>query len=212
MNKPYFKKGSKSDLFVELAQPNADGVSRWVSVDEFVDKYSELALGNGLSWGRKESPLAASYNIETKKEGNKITKIRLNGYGGSSDVVGKQTIRSDIKEHYRKQRCVILGTSNPEVDHKNGWKNDSEVMNTKTQKMDDFQPLSKAANDAKRQFCKECRSTKIRFDAKRLGYPMSYCKGGKYHDGTKNGCEGCFWYDPVEFRRHLIMKSDKKDG
>ena len=36
-----------------------------------------------------------------------------------------------------------------------------------------------------------------------MGYPISFYKGGKKHDGTENGCEGCFWYDPIEFRRHL---------
>ena len=75
-----------------------------------------------------------------------------------------------------------------------------------TQTLDDFQPLSKAANDAKRQFCKECRKTKRRYDAKQLGYPMSYYKGNELHDGSQNGCEGCFWYDPIEFRKHLQVK------
>jgi hypothetical protein len=50
-----------------------------------------------------------------------------------------------------------LDTSKPEIDHKNGWKNDLSVMNPKTQKLEDFQPLSKSANDAKRQHCKECK-------------------------------------------------------
>jgi len=45
-------------------------------------------------------------------------------------------------------------------------------MDVKTQTLEDFQPLSKAANDAKRQFCKECRRTRKRFDAKLLEYPM----------------------------------------
>ena len=93
-------------------------------------------------------------------------------------------------------------TSNPEVDHKNGWKNDG-AMNIKTQKLEDFQPLSKAANDAKRQFCKECRRTKKRFDAKKLGYPMSFYDGDENHVGDEKGCIGCFWYDPIEFRKHL---------
>ncbi|MGN1326482.1 MAG: restriction endonuclease, partial [Clostridia bacterium] len=73
------------------------------------------------------------------------------------------------------------------------------------QKIEDFQPLSKAANDAKRQFCKECRKTKKRYDAKQLGYPMSFYKGNENHTGEANGCEGCFWYDPIEFRRHLSI-------
>ena len=166
---------------------------------------------NGADWCRKESTIARYYYVEFDKSvtpGNGVDRIRLNGYKKPEDRLGSQSIRSDIKQYYKQKRCVVLGTSNPEVDHKNGWKNDDSVMNVATQKKEDFQPLSKAANDAKRQFCKECRATGERFDAKRLGYPMSYCKGCKMHDGTATGCEGCFWYDPIEFRKHLKPTDD----
>ncbi|MCQ2870760.1 hypothetical protein JT225_04515 [Helicobacter pylori] len=32
---------------MELAQPDKNGVSRWVSVREFIGKYQGLQLGNG---------------------------------------------------------------------------------------------------------------------------------------------------------------------
>lgn len=49
---------SKIDLFLRLASPDPrTGVSRWVSVNEFVDEYASLVLGNGFSWGRASSPL-----------------------------------------------------------------------------------------------------------------------------------------------------------
>ncbi len=38
---------SKKELFLELAQPDKNGVSRWVSVTEFVGKYQGLQLSNG---------------------------------------------------------------------------------------------------------------------------------------------------------------------
>ncbi|GAA9928460.1 hypothetical protein VN0859_00670 [Helicobacter pylori] len=38
---------SKKELFLELAQPDKNGMSRWVSVTEFVGKYQGLQLGNG---------------------------------------------------------------------------------------------------------------------------------------------------------------------
>ncbi len=40
---------SKKELFLELAQPDEMGVSRWVSVTEFKEKYKYqgLQLGNG---------------------------------------------------------------------------------------------------------------------------------------------------------------------
>lgn len=204
-----FRKGTKPYLFEQLAQPDENGVSRWVLKSEFVGEYASLMFKNGGDWCRKESSIARKYVVEFDKsvtKGPGVDRIRLNGYRAENDWIGGQGIRSDIKNHYKQKRCVILGTSNPEVDHKNGWKNDINVMNTETQQLSDFQPLSKAANDAKRQFCKECRSTGNRYDAKRLGYPISFYKGNENHDGTKNGCVGCFWYDPIEFRKHLKFK------
>ena len=37
------------DLFLELAQPDKNGISRWVYATEFVGKYKSLELGNGWS-------------------------------------------------------------------------------------------------------------------------------------------------------------------
>ncbi|WQY86641.1 hypothetical protein E5L60_05650 [Helicobacter pylori] len=73
---------SKKELFLELAQPDKNGVSRWVSVREFVGKYQGLQLGNG-GVGRNNSSLAKEFNLEFDKGqtlGNSIGRIRLNGY------------------------------------------------------------------------------------------------------------------------------------
>lgn len=201
-----FGVGTKPYLFEKLAQPDENGVSRWVSKTEFVGEYAELMFQNGASWCRKESSIVKKYIVKFDKSvtpGNSVDRIKLDGFRDENDWIGSQAIRSDIKNYYKQKRCVVLGTSNPEVDHKNGWKNDANAMNIATQKMDDFQALSKAANDAKRQFCKECRRTGIRYDAKKLGYPVSYYEGNEQHNGNEDGCIGCFWYDPIEFRKHL---------
>ena len=197
---------TKTELFIKLAQPNENGVSRWVDISEFVGEYACLTFGNGASWARKESTLAKKYIIEFDKSitpGNGIDRIRLNGLNNGDY---SQHIRADIKRNIKALRCVVLGTSNPEVDHKNGMKNEDRVMRNEDQRLEDFQPLSKAANDAKRQYCKECRRTGIRYDAKKLGYPMSYYKGGATHNNEENACEGCYWYDPIEFKKHLQEK------
>ena len=199
---------TKNELFLKLAQPDANGVSRWVKVSEFTGEYADLAFGNGASWARKESTLAKKYVIEFDKTittGNGIDAIRLNGFNNGDF---SQHINANIKKQIKSMRCVVLGTSNPEVDHKNGMKNESRVMRNEDQKLSDFQPLSKAANDAKRQFCKECMRTKIRYDAKKLGYPISYYKGGPHHNFEEDACVGCFWYDPIAFRKKLKEKND----
>lgn len=197
---------TKAELFLQLAQPDENGVSRWVSTTEFVGEYAELKFGNGTSWARKELPLAKKYIIELDKSitpGNRTDRIRLNGYNNGDF---SQHIRADIKRNIAAQRCVVLGTSKPEVDHKNGMKNEARVMRNEDQQLSDFQPLSKAANDAKRQYCKECRRTGIRYDAKKLGYPMSYYSGGSHHNMEEDACVGCYWYDPLEFKKHLKYK------
>lgn len=197
------KKKTKVELFEELAEIDDDGYSRWVSVNEFVGKYQGLQLLNGAGWSRDDGPFGKKYIIERNKNitpGNKTDAIRTIGFNNGNYT---QHIRADIKKIIKSKRCVILGTSNPEVDHKNGMKNDNRVMCNEDQKLTDFQPLSKAANDAKRQFCKECKKSGIRYDAKKLGYPMSYYKGGSKHNGEENACIGCFWFDPIEFRKHL---------
>lgn len=200
------KKQTKIELFEELANIDEDGFSRWVSVDEFVGKYQGLQLLNGAGWSRNDGAFGRKYIIErdkSKTPGNRTDAIRTVGFNNGKY---KAYIDADIKKHIQAMRCVILGTSNPEVDHKNGLKNEDRVMENKNQKISDFQPLSKAANDAKRQFCKECKSTGKRYDAKQLGYPMSYYKGGPEHHGEEDACIGCFWYDPIEFRKHLVEK------
>ncbi len=202
------KKDGKTlmNLFLELAQPDENGISRWVYVEEFEGKYESLKLGNGGSWTRKEGTLAKKYVVQTDKSltpGVRIDAVRLNGFNNGDY---SQHIRADIRRAIKNQRCVVLGTSKPEVDHKNGMKNEDRVMRNEDQRLEDFQPLSKAANDAKRQFCKECRQTGKRYDAKLLGYPMSYYSGGEEHHNEEDACVGCYWYDPVEFKKHLIEK------
>ncbi len=199
---------SKLDLFLELAKPDKNGVSKWVTVDKFVGKYKDLQLGNGGSWCRSSSSLAKKYMLEFDKSrttGNSIDAIRTIGFNKTKTF--NQAIRADIKEYYKNKKCVMLGINGSsentriEIDHKDGRKNDERVSDISTQKLEDFQPLCKAANDAKRQICKKCKETNKRWNAKNLlGNPYSYYKGNENYD-EKIGCEGCYQYDPVEYRK-----------
>lgn len=87
---------SKKELFLELAQPDKMGVSRWVSVTDFKEKYQGLRLGNGGSWCRNSSSLAKEFEFDKgQTPGNSIDRIRLNGY--NTRGVFNQSIRQDIK-------------------------------------------------------------------------------------------------------------------
>jgi len=208
---------TKTDLFLELAKPNENGVSRWVEIAEFTGKYKDLQLGNGGSWCRASSTLAKKYIVEFDKSitnGNSIDRIRLNGFNLQKTF--NQNIRQDIKDFYKTQNCVMLGINGNsentkiEIDHKDGRKECQRVSTSALQKLEDFQPLCKAANDAKRQICKRCKEDNKRWSARNI-------KGNPYdfYDGNENytqelGCVGCYQYDPVEYRKSSVRKISKE--
>ena len=112
------KKLTKIELFEKLAQPDENGVSRWVSVDEFVGEYQGLQLLNGAGWSRDDGAFGRKYKIERDKNrtpGNRTDAIRTIGFNNGTY---KSYIDTEIKRKIQSQRCVILGTSNPEVDNK----------------------------------------------------------------------------------------------
>ena len=201
--KAKFKPGTTAARFLELAQPDEDGFSRMVELEEL--KANGLGFGNGSGWCRPESLLARTYNVRRKKQNpdnpnSKNLGIKLEGFYTKQENTGQ--IRADIKREIKKRRCVVLGTSKPEVDHKDGRKEVARLSNPEKQKITDFQPLSPAANKAKRSACRKCKETNQRFDATSLGYPIAQWKGnGKFYT-----CVGCFWHDPVVFRKALQKK------
>lgn len=204
---------TKAELFLQLAKPDESGVSRWVKVSEFAGDYEVLKFGNGGSWCRASSTLAKKYKIELDKtltRGNSIDAIRLNGFNREWSF--NQNIRADIKSYYKGKNCVILGVQGNsentkiEIDHKDGRKENMRVSNVNTQRLEDFQPLSKAANDAKRQICKRCKETGKRWDAKNLdGNPYSFYEGDENYT-EKLGCVGCYQFDPVEYRKQIVKR------
>lgn len=208
---------TKTELFIELAKPNSQGISRWVYATEFTGRYADLQLGNGGSWCRASSSLAKRYVVEFDKSltpGNSIDAVRLNGY--KQEDTFSQAIRKDIKDHYKNQRCVMLGVrgfsenTRIEIDHKDGRKEDWRVSNPETQKLSDFQPLCKAANDVKRQICKECKKSNERWDATNIkGNPYPFYEGDKEYTEDL-GCVGCYQYDPVEYRKSCAKRISKE--
>lgn len=188
---------SKIELFFELAgEIDKDGFSRKVYVAEFVGKYQSLVFGNGGDWCRSDGHLGKIYNIVRHKEKGRIVYVELHGF--NKNPVNK-SIPAWISKHIKKERCRVLHTGNPECDHKDGRYDDPKLDDPS---LDMFQPLSKGANDAKRQHCKVCEETGQRFDASLLGYPVGQVKGNGTYRGT---CVGCYWYDPFEFNKSMFF-------
>lgn len=196
-----FKRGSMAALFLELARPDKEGFSREVYVEEFEGKYERLYLGNGGSWCRDDGPLGKVFNIQREKDKGRIIFVRLHGFNKTPQVNAiPQAIRSKVTQ----RKCVVLHTSKPEVDHRDGRKDVPAPISE-----DDFQPLSKAANNAKRQHCKDCAQTDRRFDATVLGFRKAQIQGDGIYRGS---CVGCYWYDPKAFAAFFVEPSSKRDS
>lgn len=208
---------TKTELFIKLANPNENGESRWVYSTEFVGEYADLQLGNGGSWCRASSSLAKKYIVEFNKSrtrGNSIDAVRLVGF--RKEETFNQNIRQDIRDYYKTQRCVMLGVrgfsenTKIEIDHKDGRKEDWRVSNPATQHLNDFQPLCKAANDVKRQICKECKLTGQRWNAQNIkGNPYPFYEGDSSYT-EELGCIGCYQYDPVAYRKSCVARVSKE--
>lgn len=182
-------------------------ISPDIKLSDLMEINSYFKTTNGNQWARTDASfLGKKYNIERTLKGGKTYSIKLNGL--NNGIQKNRSIRTDIVKAISKQRCAILDIgTNIEVDHKNGRYNDENVANTETQKLEDFQPLCKTANDAKRHHCKECISKSERYDATRLGYKEGWIKG----DIDTSNCIGCYWYDPHEFNKNISKDFKKED-
>ena len=189
--------GGLAALFEELAEPDHRGVSREVRRDELVDRYAQLDnFGNGGSWCRSDGSLGRKYVIQRRRDGPRgsISTIQLVGF--NDRPLNTQTPAYLRRKVVDGQRCVVLAVStNLEADHKDGRKAIPRRLEP-----EDYQPLTKAANDAKRTHCDRCQSSKKRFDARELGYSVGWTVGGPNYIGS---CVGCFWYDPKEFNAEI---------
>ena len=191
--------GMLFELYAGLNKMNDESsyYSEDIKISDLKNIHPGFESSNGCQWARSDgSYLGKKYIINRTLDRNKVVSVRLNGPNDS--LKRFRSIRSDIRKVLLKRNCAILDVGNNiEIDHKNGRYNDSSLSDLSLQEESDFQPLSKAANDAKRQHCKVCIQTSKRYDARNLGYSVGWISG----DENTNGCCGCYWYDPYEFNK-----------
>lgn len=222
----------------DLNESDKKQESRIVSVSEFVDEYVCLELGNGGSWCRMDSTfskrykyvlrksngqLTYSWNVEIdelkkikedfsylehkKDKGNKISHIKVYGQKEKS-INTTRDIRQDIRNYFKNSLCVVCGNSDIEIDHKNGLYNDTRVLDIKTQKIEDFQPLCRHCNQQKRQSMIITKDTKKRYKATVIPqlkpFNIDFIKGDEtYDENDVNAMVGSYWYDPIEFMNFI---------
>jgi len=84
------------------------------------------------------------------------------------------TIAPEVYDYHKNKLCVVLAiSSNLEMDHKDGRKHNFKPVET----CDEFQPLSKAVNDAKRTHCNRCKSTTSDLMRRNSGFMFLFQKG-----------------------------------
>lgn len=170
-----------------------NGISPLVRISDLCDINVWFQSTNGCQWARSDNSfLGKQYIIERPKRNGSVYAIKLNGFNDSNKRY--RGIKKEIVNEIKSRRCVVLDTSSQiEVDHKNGRYTD-DIEN---QTINNFQPLHKSVNDAKREHCKKCLEQHKRYDAKRLGYKEGWIEG----DESSTICNGCYWYDPQIFNQ-----------
>lgn len=179
-------------LFEKIAQPDENGFSQTFSVVDLAYNYEEgFQTTNGSQWSRKNSYLGKKYEIEKTYEGARLSTIKLNGFANKQEY---HSIPKIVRDFYKNQTCVFTGSNDRiEIDHKDA-RYSQDYTNVEA-----FQPVCKAMNDIKREICKKCKNNCHRPKGTELGFPYDFLKG----DEKSDYCEGCYYYDPIQFRKGL---------
>lgn len=219
--------------------------SRIVHKSEFIGKYQGLQFENGGSWCRKEvlknyimakmySNGELSLNIDDP-ELYETTKTEMEDYMekrfpnhlyksrktilfkicGMKDKYILRPIRPSIYKFFQNSKCCHCGSKDIVIDHKNYLYNDPRVLNTKTQTVDDFQPLCNSCNLKKRGDCIKMRKTGKRIPATEIigvwANGVDFISGDDSFDITNpNTLVGYYWYDVLQFKEHLFKMAEKK--
>lgn len=191
------------EIFLANFPPNENGWTEIITLEQLEAINPKFNTKNGCSWGRSDAAWLRPYNFkrfhanELGGKGNKTIAFQLQGF---KDISKNRSIPAEVRKELKGKPCVVLGViaGEMEIDHKNGRYDNNDYGSN------DFQSMTKAVNDAKRQHCKRCLENKKRFDAKSLGYTVSFIEG----DADTLSCPGCYWYDPIAFR-HALVKGEK---
>ena len=198
---------TKIQLFLLLADPNEFGVSRKIFATEFINEFKFLRSGNGYKWPEQ---LKGKYLFERGGSGDNWF-IKLNGI--DNNHIGTRQIRNDIFTKIKSLRCEHTGfagisSDDIEVDHRNGRYDDLNVLNLESQNFNDFIPLTRRSNMLKRSSgCVPCKKTNKRFDATQLGFSIGFIRGDVNYDESL-GCDGCYWYSPIDFKKSLVINKN----
>jgi len=117
----------------------------------------------------------------------------------------KSVIPGDVRKSLTGRPCVFSGASSNHIDHKFGRQDQAGYP--QSAEVEHFQPASKVDNTRKREHCNRCKANDKRFDARTIpGIPVGWVKGEERFQHNREGCVGCYMFDPVAFRVALWRK------
>ena len=201
------KISKKHQAVINLFQPDASGCSQWIS-RETIDNDKELHLSNNGA-ARHGVFFGVNYYLWEKQGKSKIEALRTIGINQNVLFGHARPIRGDIDKHHKAMGCVVCGSHSDLVtDHKNDLYNDLRVLDSNTQTVNDFQCLCNHCNLQKRQISKKTKELGKRIGATTIPslaiFGIDFTQGDdSFVDTDINAMVGTYWYDPVEFMRHI---------
>jgi len=226
--KTYLDKYGKSKIierYNELIEPlrwtSGDGLFR--SDKLFCKKYKLFRFKKNIDWNAKshqweltEEEREKIQEIHDKllknwptDDSSTTTVIYLQVFGKLENTKNiNNNIRDNIKAIIKKRPCANCCTkTNIQCDHKNSLKNDPDVMDTKTQTLDHFQPLCGHCNTTKRQAEISAKNKGKRYSAKHFGYQIDFTEGDEIlNKDDPNWYIGTYWGDCLAFKSKLALK------
>lgn len=197
-----FKQKSCSSFLEKQMKINQDGVSDWCNVSQLnrlvIKQGFRPIVGNGSPVFQNDRGLGKKYAIEKQMDDRGALEfVRTIGFCTYFQQNRGIPIPDEIRKMLKNSSCVFCGSSHRlEIDHKDGRKNPN-----KEGTINEFQAICKHCNGMKRERCKKCSKTNLRFDAKPLGYVHSVLIGSIKYKAAEEGCKGCYMHDPIPFRR-----------
>tara|TARA_B100001094_G_C18181926_1_gene801421 strand:+ start:363 stop:1088 length:726 start_codon:yes stop_codon:yes gene_type:complete len=214
-------KKSKREIIDNVFKPDKNGESKWVLIEILIENnlWSKKSNGNqrnGIFLGDKR------YNWDSQRLNNisngKILSLRTIGFNNDKlKGHNRHLPRKDIKDYYKGKTCVFCRSStNILLDHKNDLYNDIHVLNSDTQRKEDFQPSCNACNLRKNKVDTKTKKENKRQpppDHIRIPFGIDFTVGDETFDRNDiNAKVGTFHYDPIEFvEKALKLKLKEKD-
>ena len=208
-------KSTKYQKVLEIFKPDeVTGISPWRTRQQIEDGGMKFT-GNGETRQgcfKGVQQFLWEFKRHNGKSTGKLEEIRTVGF--NTEKTDTRPIGKKIRDFYRNSCCVVCGTQEIIIDHKNDLYNDPRVLNVETQTVEDFQPLCNACNLRKRQVCKKSKELGKRHRATSI--PMLKIFGVDFIEGDEtldlenpNAMVGTYWYDPVRFMEHIKKKLEK---